>query len=65
MISNIIKIGPSKIGNTYEYNTKDKLGSGAFASVYKGIHSVTKEEHAIKVINKDEKMKRVNYYLNL
>jgi len=58
MINNTYKIGPSKISNTYEYNPNNKLGSGAFASVYKGIHSITKEDVAIKVINKDDKMKR-------
>ena len=41
------------MGNKYEYFTKQKLGVGGFAEVFKGKNRLTGEEVAIKVIKKD------------
>ena len=35
----------------YQFNLKEKLGSGNFGTVYLGRHSETKQEVAIKVFN--------------
>lgn len=40
------------VGAKYEYELKDKLGSGAFAEVYKGRNKTTGEVVAIKVIKR-------------
>ena len=37
----------------YSYKESERLGSGAFACVYKGINSKTKEEIAVKVFKKE------------
>jgi serine/threonine protein kinase len=38
--------------SNYIYSKEDKIGSGSFSNVYKGINKSTKEEVAIKVENK-------------
>ncbi|CAD8170110.1 unnamed protein product [Paramecium pentaurelia] len=40
------------VGKKYEYQTNDKLGSGAFAEVYFGKNKLTQEAVAIKVIKR-------------
>lgn len=40
------------VGNKYEYEMTNKLGSGAFAEVYKGRNRSTGEIVAIKVIKR-------------
>lgn len=40
------------VGSKYEYEMKDKLGSGAFAEVFKGKNKSTGEIVAIKVIKR-------------
>lgn len=40
------------VGKKYEYQTNDKLGSGAFAEVYLGKNKLTQEAVAIKVIKR-------------
>ncbi|CAD8197383.1 unnamed protein product [Paramecium octaurelia] len=40
------------VGKKYEYQTHDKLGSGAFAEVYFGKNKLTQEAVAIKVIKR-------------
>ncbi|CAD8107189.1 unnamed protein product [Paramecium sonneborni] len=40
------------VGKKYEYQTQDKLGSGAFAEVYFGKNKLTQEAVAIKVIKR-------------
>ncbi|KRX09005.1 Protein kinase-like domain [Pseudocohnilembus persalinus] len=52
-------IGPSKLGNKYIYSETDKLGEGAFASVYKGKQDITQEVVAMKIIkNYQQKLKK-------
>lgn len=51
------------IGN-YEFNPDNWLGSGSFASVYRGRHRITKEQVAIKEINV-KKLKREHNDLNV
>ena len=38
--------------SNYIYNKDDKIGSGSFSNVYKGINKNTKEEVAVKIENK-------------
>jgi calcium-dependent protein kinase len=40
------------VGKKYEYYLVDKLGSGAFAEVFKGKNKETQETVAIKVIKR-------------
>lgn len=51
------------IGN-YEFNTDNWLGSGSFATVYRGRHRITKEQVAIKEVNV-KKLKRDHNDLNV
>lgn len=51
------------IGN-YEFNPDNWLGSGSFATVYRGRHRITKEQVAIKEINV-KKLKREHDELNV
>ncbi|CAD8109400.1 unnamed protein product [Paramecium primaurelia] len=48
----LIRKNTKPIGQIYSYEQKDKIGQGAYGSVYKAIHKVSKQVRAVKVINK-------------
>ncbi|CAD8048770.1 unnamed protein product [Paramecium sonneborni] len=48
----LIKKNNEPITKVYSYEQKDKIGQGAYGSVYKAVHQVSKQVRAVKVINK-------------
>lgn len=52
------------IGDKYEYELNQKLGSGAFAEVFKGKNKLTGEVVAVKVIKRSI-LDKYGYVLNI
>ncbi|CAD8149451.1 unnamed protein product [Paramecium octaurelia] len=48
----LIRRNSVPISSVYSYDPKDKIGQGAYGSVFKAIHKVSKQIRAVKVINK-------------
>ena len=46
---NPLKIQEIKINNQYSFKSNDRLGSGSFGQIFKGMNIKTKEEVAIKI----------------